>query len=143
MAGITVYLYRNGVAECTGGIYGFAVGSDNAVLIGGRRDEASDVIWSISGAGIVSVHTGTGAIDEDHARVSAYGLGREELIMEAEKEYALVFFVYKDGSQMPATAWSLFYEWDALDDKAGALAEFAYACVVTVRLSDLPVYIQA
>lgn len=135
---INIYFYENGSIENNGGVSGINTdGEDGTVLISGRKEGNVGFAWNISTSGAV-VKLPAAVIDDDKLFMTVNGIGQEKFMMEEHKEYVLVFAAYKEGNELPASFTEPFYEWDAIENKAGALTEFSYAYIITVKLSDLP-----
>ncbi len=137
---IKTTLYQNGSGEVVGEVNGIDTkGADDVILISGRKDGAVGMAWNISsGSGIAK--SPAAAIADDGAFMTASGIGREQFVMAEGKEYVLAYMAYQEGTQMSAAITELFYDWDTVGDKAGALKDFSYVYVVTAQLSDSPGY---
>jgi hypothetical protein len=129
---IKIYLYQKGLLENNGGVFGIETkGETGTVLISGRKDGNISFAWNISaGAKYQAVE-----IDDDRVFMRVNGIGQEKFVMEEGKEYVLVFVGYKEGASMSDSLTEIFYIWDTIEDKAGALGEFDYAYILTTQLS--------
>lgn len=127
---INIYFYKDSTLEKAGGVYGIDTkGADKTVLISGRKDGNIGFAWNILSAKYQAVE-----MSDDKAYGMVYGVGQENFVMEDGKEYALIFVAYKEGAVMALT--EPFHIWNTIENKTSALAEFNYAYIITVQLSN-------
>lgn len=137
---INIYLYKDNSIEITGAAFGVDTkGEAGTILIGGRTEGNTSFSWSFSDSGVI-IKSAAIEIDDDREFMKIVGVGQEKFTMEEGKEYVLIFVAFKEGNQISTATTEPFITWDSVDDKAAALAEFDYAYIVTVRLSDTPGY---
>ena len=135
---IQIHFYQNGSYDIFGEMTGISTsGKDEPICISGRKDGNVDFVWSISKGDILNNYIASCRIDDDRQFLEACGIGQSKILLEEDNEYVLVYFVFKEGLDLPISLTERFLCWDTIEDKTEALKDFDYAYVVTVRVNDV------
>ena len=130
---ININFYKHGNNEITFGTRRvYTNENDEIIRITGNDKENGDFIWGIEIGNEIYNYIPTERISGEFMTVG--GTGQENFVMEEGKEYSLVYFAYKEGTELPTNLTAPLHIWDTIEDKEGALAAFDYAYVVTVQL---------
>jgi hypothetical protein len=133
---IAMYLYQSGSVKMDRGHWAFETGvDDETIRLCGTKEGNIGIEWSIKQGGTTSMFETLEKPDDEKAFVTVSGIGREKFVMEEGKEYVLAYVAHAEEAKS-ASATDPFIAWDTINDKAEALAEYSYAHVVAVQLSD-------